>query len=228
MAAISSTGTRNTNLGGGNVEGKTNPALIIAKRSSYFLFQKSCMLEDLNRIPGSGWIISPAQEREIRTWVVDYIFTRGNDIQSHLDVLDTVLTRLEENHFYVKLSKCVFCSAEIPCLGDYIGRNGIRIDLKKVVVLREWSLPKTKNELQSFLGTATYVQRFFAGFANDAGPLFDMIKKDKLKNNKNIGWSEDQKQHFESLKQRISATPILAVADFSKPFYMRMDATRKT
>ncbi|OWZ02563.1 polyprotein [Phytophthora megakarya] len=106
-----------------------------------------------------------------------YIFTRGNDIQSHLDALDTVLTRLEENHFYVKLSKCVFCSAEMPCLGDYIGRNGIRIDPNKVVMLREWPLPKTNNELSSFLETATYVQRFCAGFANDAGPLFDMLKK---------------------------------------------------
>ncbi|OWZ09259.1 LOW QUALITY PROTEIN: Pol Polyprotein, partial [Phytophthora megakarya] len=152
-----------------------------------------------------------------------YIFTRGNDIQSHLDGLDTVLARLEENHFYVKLSKYVFYSAEIPCLGDCIGRNGIHIDPKKVVMLREWPLPKTKNEVQSFLGTATYVQRFCAGFANDAGPLFDMLKKDKLKSNKTIEW--DQKQHFESLKQRISATPILAVADFRKPFYMRMDAS---
>lgn len=81
-----------------------------------------------------------------------YVFTRGHDLDSHLAALDRVLTRLEENKFYVKLSKCVFCSAEIPCLGDYIGRDGVRIDPKKVAVLRDWPRPKTKGELQSFWG----------------------------------------------------------------------------
>ncbi|OWZ13865.1 LOW QUALITY PROTEIN: Retrovirus Polyprotein [Phytophthora megakarya] len=146
-----------------------------------------------------------------------YIFTRGNDSQSHLDALDTVLIRLEENNFYVKRSKCKYRVLEIIL-------DEMRYELKPIV-LRDWPLSKTKNKLQSFLGTATYVQRFCAGFANDAGPIFDMLKKDNLKNNKNIECSEHQKQHFESLKQRISATPILAVVDFSKPFYMRMDAS---
>ncbi|OWZ10717.1 Retroelement [Phytophthora megakarya] len=121
-----------------------------------------------------------------------YVFTRGNDIQSHLDTLDTVLTRLEENHFYAKLSKIYWTKWDTNCP-------------KKVVVLREWPLPKTKKRIAIICWNCD-LQR-------------------QIKNNKSIEWSEDQKQHFESLKQRISATPILAVADFSKPFYMRLDAS---
>jgi hypothetical protein len=155
-----------------------------------------------------------------------YVFTRSRDIESHIAALDRVLTRLETNKFYVKLSKCVFCSAEIPCLGDYIGRAGVRIDPKKVAVLHDWPRPTTKSELQSFLGTATYVQRFCEGFARDAGPLFDMLKiKDSPKSTSKLAWTDELVKHFERLKERISATPVLAIADFSKPFYMRMDAS---
>ncbi|KAJ0391720.1 hypothetical protein P43SY_011382 [Pythium insidiosum] len=54
---------------------------------------------------------------------------------------------------YVKLSKCVFCVEEIPCLGDYIGRNGVRMDPDKVRAITDWPTPTTTRALQSFLGT---------------------------------------------------------------------------
>ncbi|OWZ07107.1 LOW QUALITY PROTEIN: Pol Polyprotein [Phytophthora megakarya] len=41
----------------------------------------------------------------------------------------------------------------------------------KVKVIQEWPVPKTKNQLQSFLGTTTYVQRFCKNFAM-GGMLF--------------------------------------------------------
>ncbi|POM81808.1 Polyprotein [Phytophthora palmivora] len=90
-----------------------------------------------------------------------YVYLRSKSLDVHLEALDRVLTRLENHNFYVKLSKCVFCVDEIPCLGDYIGRDGVRIDPKKVEILQGWPLPRTRSELQSFLGTAVYIQRFF-------------------------------------------------------------------
>lgn len=139
-----------------------------------------------------------------------------------MEALDRVLTRLEEHKFYVKLSKCVFCVDEIPCLGDYVGRSGVRIDPKKVEILRDWPLPRTRSELQSFLGTAVYVQRFCRDFASDAGPLFDMLKGPVKRV---IRWSDALRAHFISLKEKIAATPVVAVPDFNKPFGLRMDAS---
>ncbi|POM65345.1 Hypothetical protein PHPALM_18951, partial [Phytophthora palmivora] len=151
-----------------------------------------------------------------------YIYSKSKDVDDHLESLDRVLTRLEENKFYVKLSKCVFCASEIPCLGDYVGREGVRIDPKKVEVIREWPRPRTRNELQSFLGTAVYVQRFCRDFATNAGVLFDLLKgpvKQKIK------WTSELQGHFQALKEKITCTPVLAIADFSKPFGLRMDAS---
>ncbi|KAE8970243.1 Transposon Ty3-G Gag-Pol polyprotein, partial [Phytophthora rubi] len=151
-----------------------------------------------------------------------YIHTKSNSLDEHLEALDRILARLEEHKFYVKLSKCVFCVDEIPCLGDYVGRNGVRIDPKKVEVLRDWPLPHTRSELQSFLGTAVYVQRFCRDFASDAGPLFEMLKGTPKRS---IDWTEAQREHFRLLKDKISSTPVLAIPDFNKPFGMRMDAS---
>ncbi|POM64578.1 Hypothetical protein PHPALM_19875 [Phytophthora palmivora] len=62
----------------------------------------------------------------------------SNDINKHLRALHDVLEILKKNKLYVKLSKCVFCADEIPCLGDFIGRNGVRIDPDKVQTIRDW------------------------------------------------------------------------------------------
>ncbi|OWZ07551.1 polyprotein [Phytophthora megakarya] len=102
-----------------------------------------------------------------------YVFTRSTKLEEHLAALDRVFARIM---FFVKLSKCVFCEASIPCLGDIIWREGVQINPEKVRVIQEWPRPTTTQEMQSFLGTVTYVQRFCKKFAEDAGPLFGMLK----------------------------------------------------
>ncbi|OWZ18317.1 hypothetical protein PHMEG_0007611 [Phytophthora megakarya] len=132
--------------------------------------------------------------------------------QDHLDALDRVFSRLHEHRVYVKLSKCVLCAPVIPCLGDIVG---VRISPTN------WPPPKTQNQLQSFLGTATYVRRFCKNFAIDAGPMFNLLKR----LDKEVPWTDELHQHFESLKKTISQTPALGIADFSKKFYLRMNAS---
>ncbi|POM73160.1 Retrovirus Polyprotein [Phytophthora palmivora] len=148
-----------------------------------------------------------------------YVYTKSQSIDKHLEALDRVLTRLEEKHYFVKLSKCVFCVDEIPCLGDYVGRNGARIDPAKVKILRDWPLPRTRNELQSFL---EILQRFCNDFASDAAPLFDLLKG---KGKQKLEWSSQLQNHFSCLKAKISSTPVLAIPNFDRPFHLRMDAS---
>ncbi|POM81554.1 Putative retroelement [Phytophthora palmivora] len=151
-----------------------------------------------------------------------YVHTRSRSIDDHLLALDCVLGRLEEHKFFVKLSKCVFCVVEIPCLGDYVGRAGIRIDPAKVNVLRDWPLPRTRSELQTFMGMAVYVQRFCNDFANNAAPLFDLLKGN---GKQKIVWTDSLRKNFEFLKKSIGSTPILVIPDFDRPFHTRVNAS---
>ncbi|OWZ00272.1 Retrovirus Polyprotein [Phytophthora megakarya] len=75
---------------------------------------------------------------------------RTHSLDEHLEALDKVLKRCEEQKLYIELAKCTFCAREIPCLGDYFGRDGIRMDPDKVRVIHNWPLPHTTRQLQSF------------------------------------------------------------------------------
>ncbi|KAF1333396.1 Retrovirus polyprotein, partial [Globisporangium splendens] len=152
-----------------------------------------------------------------------YVFTKSTNVQKHLEALDRVLHRCEVQQLYIKLSKCQFCVGEIPCLGDFVGRNGVRMDPDKIKIVQEWPVPKTKKQMESFLGTTVYVSRFCKDFAQFAGPLHDVIKGKKP--NERLELSHHQLACFEQLKVRLSSPPVLKLPDFSQPFGIRMDAS---
>ncbi|KAG3105383.1 hypothetical protein PI124_g5946 [Phytophthora idaei] len=82
---------------------------------------------DINTFPGLE-----ADEVDIKTFpgLVAYevhlrrhlLFTKSPKIEDHLEALRETLDILRDNKRYVKLSKCVFCADEIPCLGDFVSR----------------------------------------------------------------------------------------------------------
>ncbi|POM59605.1 Uncharacterized protein PHPALM_31633 [Phytophthora palmivora] len=100
-----------------------------------------------------------------------YEFTKSEDGSEYLDALGRMLNRCEKQKLNIKLSKCQFCVDEIPCLGDFGGRNGVRMDPDKVKIIAEWPVPETKTHMESFLGITVYVSRFCKDFAQFGGPL---------------------------------------------------------
>ena len=152
-----------------------------------------------------------------------YVFTKSEDVSKHVEALDKVLKRCEEQELYIKLSKCQFCVEEIPCLGDFVGRNGVRMDPDKVKIIKEWPIPKTVRQLESFLGTTVYVSRFCKDFAQFSGPLHEATKGKKPKDA--LILTDHQVACLEELKRRLSSPPVLKLPDFDKPFGIRMDAS---
>jgi Reverse transcriptase (RNA-dependent DNA polymerase)/Retroviral aspartyl protease len=100
-----------------------------------------------------------------------YIFTRSQEMAAHLTALDQVLQRCQSFGLTIKISKCQFCAPEIPVLGDFVGRQGVRMDPDKVAVIRSWPLPATKTQLRSFLGTIQYSARFCENYGELVAPL---------------------------------------------------------
>ncbi|KAE8904748.1 hypothetical protein PF010_g20295 [Phytophthora fragariae] len=105
-----------------------------------------------------------------------FVFTPSDSIDDHLPALEQVFERCKEQQLFIKLSKCTFCAEEIPCLGDRIGRDSVRMDPAKTELIRNWPVPQTKHELQSFLGTYVYVLRFCPDFAELSVHLIELTK----------------------------------------------------
>ena len=75
------------------------------------------------------------------------IFTKN--LQEHHKLVHWVLTKLQEQHLYLKGSKCFFEEKEILYLGLIMGSGVVKTDPKKIEAVKEWAIPRTKKELQA-------------------------------------------------------------------------------
>lgn len=153
---------------------------------------------------------------------IDDLLIFSKDRESHYAHLEKVLSRLRDHELYVSPKKCEFMKTEIDFLGLVIGRNGIRVDDRKVEILRTWPRPNSLTDLRSFLGLLQFFRRFIPDFAKVASPLTNLLKKDKGLR----FWNESCDEAFETLKTAITNAPILVAPDWSKPFRGHVDASQ--
>ena len=144
-----------------------------------------------------------------------------------------MFSRLQKQGLKVKVSKCSFFQHQVSYLGHVVSREGVSTDPAKIEVVREWRRPGHLAELRSFLGFASYYRRFVEGFSKLAAPLHYLVGR--LNGPRKKGktppvplastWDEECEQAFLSLKERLTSAPVLAYADFSKPFILEVDAS---
>ena len=75
-----------------------------------------------------------------------FVYSRAegdlSEVQVHLQHLKRVFQVMRENKLYANLKKCVFCAPEIPVLGCYVSKSGVRADPEKVSSICSWLTPK--------------------------------------------------------------------------------------
>ena len=86
--------------------------------------------------------------------------------------------------------------------------------------------PAMYTQVHKFLGTTGYFRRFIKGYARIAKPLNDLLqgKNSKLKSQL-LGLPPDALAAFQKLKMKCLTVPVLAFADFKKPFLWETDAS---
>lgn len=165
---------------------------------------------------------------------LDDIIIFSSTFKDHLQRLEMVLSRLQERNLKLKFKKCQFFQKEVRYLGHIVSSNGVATDPEKICVVKQWKRPTTVSELQSFLGFASYYRRFVEGFSKFAAPLHRLVSDVVGSRHKPKGhgkslivdrWNESCQQGFETLKQKLVSAPVLAYADFSKPFVVEIDAS---
>jgi hypothetical protein len=70
----------------------------------------------------------------------------------HLSHVDRVLHLLCQHQLFLKESKCDFGASEVEYLGHLVGKDGVKVDYKKIEVMQDWPHPKTLKRLHGFLG----------------------------------------------------------------------------
>ena len=162
---------------------------------------------------------------------LDDIVVFSSTVEQHLERLEIVLGRLQEQGLKAKLSKCAFFQPKVRYLGHVVSDQGVSTDPSKQEVVANWQPPTTIADLRSFLGFASYYRRFVEGFAKLAAPLHKLVAE--LAGRKSRGvvrivaehWSDECHRNFEALKTKLTTAPVLAYADFSLPFILEVDAS---
>lgn len=202
-------------------------------------------LFEFNRLP-FGLCNAPATfQRLMQSVMHDHIFrilicylddllVFSGSFDDHLSNLEEVFRRLREVGVKLNPSKCEFAKSEVAFLGHRISASGIATDPDKTRAIMDFPTPQTLKDVRSFVGLASYYRRFVKGFANIAKPLHLLItavhqkhsddgKKGERKPLREL-WTKECDSAFRTLRNALAEPPVLAYADYSKPFILETDA----
>ena len=105
-------------------------------------------------------------------------------------------------------------------MGHIITKEGVKTDRSKVEAVQGFPVPTNEQEVRSFIGLCTYYRRFVKGFANIAGPLHALQRKDT-----EFIWTQECQKAFATLKSALTSAPCLEFPDMSQPFILTTDAS---
>lgn len=158
---------------------------------------------------------------------LDDVIVFADDFTTHLKNLEAVFSRLLQFGLKLKPAKCSLLRSSVQFLGHVVTSEGVLPDPEKVSAVQSWKAPTTVTELRAFLGFVGYYRRFIEGFSRIAAPLHGLLvgvspKAKKLQ----LGpWTEACELAFNILKGKLTTAPVLAFADFTRPFNLYTDAS---
>ena len=108
-------------------------------------------------------------------------------------------------------------------LGHIISKDGIRIDPTRVDAIRHIALPRSKKEVQSFIGKVNFLRRFIINCAKKMRTITEMLRKGS-----EIRWIPEAKGSFEDIKNALTKAPMLISPNFDKQFLIYSFASKHT
>ena len=159
---------------------------------------------------------------------LDDVIVYSKTEEDHLHRLSTVFKRFQEHGLKLKPSKCHFLRKEITFLGHQISADGMKPGNANLKAIAELAPPKNYTAVRSFIGMTGFFRRFIKHFARIAKPLNDILegrgKEFKLQP---VTLSPEALEAFHILKEKCMTAPVLAFADFKKPFRLTTDASKE-
>ena len=152
---------------------------------------------------------------------IDDIGCFGKSWEQHLQVLEQVMTRLQDNGFSVNPCKCEWAVQETDFLGYWLTPNELKHWHKKIDVILRLQRPHTVKDLRSFISTVTYYCTMFLKRAH----ILTLLTALTSEKSGNVAWSAECQQAFDTIKVILSSDVFLRYPDHNKPFHVYTDAS---
>ena len=152
--------------------------------------------------------------------VMDDILVAGRDEKHHDEIMKKLVRRATEWNLRLNIEKCQIKKPSVKYVGHIVSSEGLKVDPEKVRAVKDMPNPKSKEDVQRFLGFVQYIGKFIPGLSDVDNPLRDLTRKDS-----EFVWEEPQQKSFNKLKELCGDAPVLAYYDVRKPVKIQCDAS---
>jgi RNase H-like domain found in reverse transcriptase/Reverse transcriptase (RNA-dependent DNA polymerase)/Integrase zinc binding domain/Integrase core domain len=153
---------------------------------------------------------------------LDDIIIFSSSMEAHIRDVDQVLSLLEQAGVSLNLKKCAFFRRRVEYLGHIVQPGKLSMAAKKMAAVEQWSMPRTKREMRSFVAFGSVYRKFVPNFAEVAAPLTKALKKDTPEQ---VNVTEEVQTAFATLKQRLTSPPLLSLPTRDSKFVLETDAS---
>lgn len=151
---------------------------------------------------------------------LDDILVTGTSESEHLQILEQVLTRLEDVGMRLKESKCQFLLPSVEYLGYHISGKGIQPTEEKLRAIRDVPIPQDLSQLKSFLGLVNYYGKFLPHLSSTLAPLYKLLSKGQVWH-----WGREQEEAFCIAKSQLTSETLLVHFDPTLQLALSCDAS---
>jgi len=135
---------------------------------------------------------------------MDDFIVHGNTFEGALHNIEKVLVRCETYNLSLSYEKYFMIMQEGIILGHHISYKGIKVDPKKVDIIKQLLTLENQANVRSFLGHAGYYRRFISNFRKIVAPLFSLLHKDN-----EFERITDYEKVFQKIKEKLMTTLVL-------------------
>jgi ribonuclease HI len=144
---------------------------------------------------------------------LDDIMVFSKSDKEHYDHLKKVFMKCIKFGLSLNPKKSLFAMKEGKLLGHIVSVEGLRIDSGRVEAIQTLSLPRSKKEVQSFLGKNNFLRRFVSNFVELVKYITAMLRKGN-----EIKWNVESHNYFDQINKSLNEAPVLINPDYSKYF----------
>eukprot|EP00253_Pinus_taeda_P021919 PITA_21919 len=142
---------------------------------------------------------------------LDDITIFSSSHKDHLNYLKKVFLKCRQFGISVNPKKSQFALKEGKLLGHIVFTEDVKIDPARVQAIQKFSIPRSKRDIQSFLGKINFLRRFIPNFAELIKHNTSMLKKGS-----EIKWVDASRRSFKAIKKAIMEAPTLISPNYTK------------